>query len=43
MISEKVEAMGIEIYTAILTASTNKKKHITRDQVIKTNLDMMMK
>lgn len=43
MISEKVESMGIEIYTAILTASTNKKKHVTRDQVIKTNLDMMMK
>ena len=43
MISEKVETMGIEIYTAILTASTNKKKHVTRDQVIKTNLDMMMK
>jgi hypothetical protein len=24
-------------------ATTNKKKHVTRDQVIKTNLDMMMK
>ena len=43
MISDKVATLGNEIYTAILTASTNKKKHVTRDQIIKMNLDLMMK
>ncbi len=43
VVCDKVKEMGNDIYTAILTASTNKKKHITRDQVIKTQLDKMMK
>ena len=34
--------MSDEVYTAIITASTNKKKHIIRDQVINTNFDKMM-
>ena len=43
VIEEKVQNMSKEIYTAILTASTNKKKHVTRDQVIKAALDQMMR
>ncbi len=43
VVCDKVKEMGNEIYTAILTASTNRKKHITRDQVIKKSLDLMMK
>ena len=42
MISEKVRNMSKPIYTAILTAKTSKKDHITRDQRIKTSLDMMI-
>ena len=42
-ISDKVANMSNEIYTAIITASTNKKKHVTRDQIIMSNLDKMMK
>lgn len=42
MISENVQNMSKPIYTAILTAKTCKKEHITRDQKIKTSLDMMM-
>ena len=42
-ISDKVANMSNEIYTAIITASTNKKKHITRDQIIMSSLDKMMK
>lgn len=42
-ISDKVKIMTNDVYTAILTASTNRKKHITRDQVIKLQLDKMMK
>ena len=42
IIDEKVRNMGNEIYTAILTAKTNKKTYITRDQNIKINLDKMM-
>ena len=41
-IGEKVQNMSKDIYTAILTARTDKKKHITRDQAIKTSLDLMM-
>ena len=40
-ISDKVANMSNEIYTAIITASTNKKKHITRDQIIMSSLDKM--
>ena len=43
VICDKVKAMSNEVYTAILTASTNKKKHISREQVIKIQLDKMMK
>ena len=42
-ISDKVANMSNEIYTAIITASTNKKKHITRDQIIMSSLDKMVK
>ena len=42
-ISDKVANMSNEIYTAIITASTNKKKHVTRDQIIMSNLEKMMK
>lgn len=41
-IGERVVAMTDELYTPIITAKTNKKKHITRDQAIKTYLDLMM-
>lgn len=41
-ICEKVMSMNDSLYTPILTASTNKKRHITRDQVIQTTLDLMM-
>ncbi|MBR1378773.1 MAG: hypothetical protein IJ557_06575 [Bacteroidaceae bacterium] len=41
-ICEKVEKMDNDIYTAIITAKSNSKKHITRDQVIKNELDKMM-
>lgn len=41
-IGEKVQNMSKDIYTAILTARTDKKKHITRDLSIKTSLDLMM-
>lgn len=41
-IIEKVSKMPKEIYGAILAAKSNKKAHITRDQVIKTQLDKMM-
>ncbi len=43
IIAEKVKSMKDDLYTPILTASSNKKKHITRDQIIKVTLDMMMK
>ena len=43
VICDKVKAMSDEVYTKIITASTNKKKHETRDQVIKKQLDIMMK
>lgn len=43
ILCDKVKGMSNEIYTAILTAKTNKKKHITRDQVIKNQLDKMLK
>ncbi len=42
-IAEKVQSMKDDIYTPILTASTNRKKHTTRDQVIKDYLDKMMR
>lgn len=41
-IGDKVQNMNKVIYTTILTASTNKKKRVTKDQVIKTSLDQMM-
>ena len=41
-ISDKVANMGNEIYTAIITASTNKRKHVTKEEVIMSNLDKMM-
>ncbi|MBQ9561338.1 MAG: hypothetical protein IJV10_03545 [Prevotella sp.] len=41
-IIEKVSKMPKEIYGAILAAKSNKKAHITKDQVIKTQLDKMM-
>ena len=43
VICDKVKAMTNEIYTAIITAKSNSKKHITRDQVVKNQLDKMMK
>lgn len=43
VICDKVKSMSNDVYTAILTASTNRKKHVTRDQVIKLQLDKMMK
>lgn len=41
-IAEKVQALKDNLYSPILTAKTNRKKHITRDQAIKTSLDLMM-
>lgn len=41
-ISEKVLSMSDDTYSIILTATTNWKKHLTRDQIIKTALDKMM-
>ena len=41
-IAEKVQALKDDLYSPILTAKTNRKKHITRDQAIKTSLDLMM-
>ena len=41
-IDEKLGVMSQEIYTAIVTASTNAKKKITKDKTIKENLDKMM-
>lgn len=41
-IDEKLMKISNEIYTAIITASTNAKKKINRDTVIKKNLDQMM-
>lgn len=43
VICDKVKGMSNEIYTAIITAKSNSKKHITREQVIKNLLDKMMK
>lgn len=43
VICDKVKAMTNEIYTAIITAKSNSKKHTTRDQVVKNQLDKMMK
>ena len=43
VICDKVKAMTNEVYTAILTAKSNSKKHTTRDQEIKKQLDKMMK
>ena len=43
VICDKVKGMSNEIYTAIITAKSNHKKHITRAQVIKNLLDKMMK
>ena len=42
-IDEKVQNMSKSIYTAIIGAEGNKKKHVTKDQVIKKKLDEMMK
>jgi hypothetical protein len=42
IISEKVIAMDDKLYTPLITAKTSKKEHITRDQKIKTTLDLMM-
>jgi hypothetical protein len=42
IISEKVMAMDDKLYTPIVTAKTSKKEHTTRDQKIRTTLDMMM-
>ena len=41
-ISEKVSSMSDDTHSIILTATTNSKKHLTRDQIIKTALDKMM-
>lgn len=41
-ISKKVLSMSDDTYSIILTATTNWKKHLTRDQIIKTALDKMM-
>lgn len=41
-IDEKLMKISNEIYTAIITASTNAKKKITKDKTIKENLDKMM-
>ena len=43
VICDKVKGMSNEIYTAIITAKSNSKKHITREQVIKNLIDKMMK
>ena len=43
VIMDKLGCMSNDIYTGIITASSNSKKHLTRDQVIKSNLDKMMK
>ena len=42
IISEKVMAMDDKLYTPIVTAKTSKKEHTTRDQKIRTTLDLMM-
>lgn len=42
-IDEKVQAIDDTIYSPIITARTNNKKHETRDKIIKDNLDIMMK
>lgn len=42
VIQEKVQSMSKGIYTSILIAKANKKKHETRDQKIKNKLDLMM-
>lgn len=42
-IDEKLGNLAKDIYTAIITASTNRRKGKTRDQIIKQNLDKMMK
>ena len=42
-ICDKVQAIDDTIYSPIITARTNNKKHETRDQIIKDNLDKMMK
>lgn len=42
-ICDKVQAIGDSIYSPIITARTNNKEHKTRDQIIKDNLDIMMK
>jgi hypothetical protein len=42
IISEKVMAMDDKLYTPIVTAKTSGKDHTTRDQKIRTTLDMMM-
>lgn len=39
----KVKNLNEGVYTALITAKSNAKKHITKDQVIKTELDKMMK
>lgn len=39
----KVKNLGEGVYTSLITAKSNAKKHITKDQVIKTELDKMMK
>ena len=41
-IDEKLCVMSQDIYTAIITASTNAKKKITKDKTIKENLDKML-
>jgi len=42
IISEKVMAMDDKLYTPIVTAKSDRKSHITRDQKIKATLDLMM-
>lgn len=41
-VDDKLMKISNDIYTAIITASTNAKKKINRDSVIKKNLDLMM-
>ena len=42
-ISEKVKSLNEDVYTTIITATTNTKKRLTRDMIIKNALDSMMK
>lgn len=42
IIDEKLNTIQKDVYTAIITASTNSKKKVNRDAIIKSNLDKMM-